>query len=1073
MSEVTKEQLYNFVKADDDSGQSVYDIWKELGNEGTAQDFLNSLKGEHGKSAYESWLEIEGNVGKSEEEFLNEISKIYGPGGDELGLVKNGGNVIINQDGTMTAPEGSGTVDLPISKGTGEDSLVIGDGDAKGKNSVAGGSNDSDEIDKVKKMAQLAGYTVDTDNPTAYGDGSLALGVGAKTHSMGSLAIGISNSAGAKGFYWHSIDWSGEKPVIQLSTEQKPYRYYSILGQKIEQNSTATWNTEAASLLKSWVIGDKLTIVNNNKYGEGAIINDIDSTKGKITIDSLPFTQADVKVEFSSLSDITKLVLLYDDFSIYNPSKPNIGITEFSYGALSLGLKTNAAGAFSTSLGYNTKVISDFGHSEGRDNIAGYAAHAEGHECQALGNSSHSEGRFTHALGTNAHTEGYNTIANGYQSHAEGRETYANGNASHSEGYDTYANAENSHAEGVGTHAEGSHSHAEGNEAYTKGSASHAEGHQTSSFGTNSHAEGSKTHALGNNSHSEGYSKNNLHILSLNSVGENGLDRRYSSEDIPNLSNEDIKTIWDKYKISCSKGENSHVEGSNGLAFGTNSHAEGLECRATGSNSHVEGNASQSIGINSHAEGSNTKAEGNNSHTEGRRTRTIGTDAHAEGLETYAEGNSSHAEGYNTHANGENSHAEGLGTNASGSHSHAEGNASRAEGGSSHAEGHSSSSIGINSHAEGSNTIAEGNNSHTEGRRTHTIGTDAHAEGLETIAIGNASHAEGNNTTSIGINSHIEGGSSYLSESITVGGRDALIALSNEEIISRWNTYRYSLAKGDNSHAEGKNCLALGNVSHVEGDETQAIGLHSHAEGYRTIASGNQQHVQGKYNIEDTEDNYAHIIGNGTDNKKRSNIHTVDWEGNAWYKGSITSNGADYAEFFEWEDGNPNNEDRVGLLVTLNGEKIKFANSGDEILGIISGTAAILGDNYECSWKGRYLTDRFGRIIYEDVEEFVEEVIGEDEQGNPIIENNSLGISKQPKLNPDFDASREYIRRSDRPEWGTVGMIGKLYVRDDGTCQVNGYATVGENGVATASTEKTNMRVLSRVDESTIRVLLK
>lgn len=52
-------------------------------------------------------------------------------------------------------------------------------------------------------------------------------------------------------------------------------------------------------------------------------------------------------------------------------------------------------------------------------------------------------------------------------------------------------------------------------------------------------------------------------------------------------------------------------------------------------------------------------------------------------------------------------------------------------------------------------------------------------------------------------------------------------------------------------------------------------------------------------------------------------------------------------------------------------------------------------------------------------------------------------------------------------------MLGKLFVRDDGTCIPNYYATVGENGFATSSLEKTNMRVLSRVNENIIRVLLK
>jgi hypothetical protein len=39
---------------------------------------------------------------------IPDANTTYGAGGDELGLVKNGGNVVINADGTMTAPAGGG-----------------------------------------------------------------------------------------------------------------------------------------------------------------------------------------------------------------------------------------------------------------------------------------------------------------------------------------------------------------------------------------------------------------------------------------------------------------------------------------------------------------------------------------------------------------------------------------------------------------------------------------------------------------------------------------------------------------------------------------------------------------------------------------------------------------------------------------------------------------------------------------------------------------------------------------------------------------------------------------------------
>ena len=477
-------------------------------------------------------------------------------------------------------------------------------------------------------------------------------------------------------------------------------------------------------------------------------------------------------------------------------------------------------------------------------------------------------------------------------------------------------------------------------------------------------------------------------------------------------------------KSTKAKGRYSHTEGNNTTASASQSHAEGGNTIASGENSHAEGNGSKATNANSHAEGMLTEASGENSHAEGYQT-VAHYRAHAEGGSTTASGHYSHAEGYSTKASGNYSHAENANTTASGIQSHAEGNGSKA--------------TGDNSHAEGVGTTASGNCSHAEGRSTEAKGEYSHAEGYQTKA-GYRAHAEGGSTTASGHYSHAEGSG--------------------------------TTASGNYSHAENANTTASGIQSHAEGNGCKAIGDNSHTEGIGTIARSAASHVQGKWNEEDTENKYAHILGNGT-NTVRSNAHTVDWEGNASFAGFISSQGEDYAEFFEWLDGNTDNEDRVGLLVTLDGEKIRLANVDDEVLGIISGTAAVLGGNYEWQWNGKYLTDDFGRIIYENIEEFDEVIIGEDEEGNPIVEKVSLGFFKHPRLNPNYNPEQKYVNRADRPEWDTVGMLGKLYVRDNGTCEVNGYATVAENGIATASPEKTNMRVLSRVNENIVRVLLK
>ena len=126
-----------------------------------------------------------------------------------------------------------------------------------------------------------------------------------------------------------------------------------------------------------------------------------------------------------------------------------------------------------------------------------------------------------------------------------------------------------------------------------------------------------------------------------------------------------------------------------------------------------------------------------------------------------------------------------------------------------------------------------------------------------------------------------------VSNSITVGVRSGKIG-----------TFSSSLGLGCEasskaSHAEGNSTKASGETSHAEGIGSIASGITSHAEGDNTIASGECQHVQGRYNIEDTTNKYAHIVGNGTDRAK-SNAHTLDWKGNAWYAGQVEGTNLPY-----------------------------------------------------------------------------------------------------------------------------------------------------------------------------------
>lgn len=96
-----------------------------------------------------------------------------------------------------------------------------------------------------------------------------------------------------------------------------------------------------------------------------------------------------------------------------------------------------------------------------------------------------------------------------------------------------------------------------------------------------------------------------------------------------------------------------------------------------------------------------------------------------------------------------------------------------------------------------------------------------------------------------------------------------------------------SHALGKGSHAEGYSCVAHDDYSHAEGYIVRAYGKGTHCEGMGTMIASDGAHAQGRYNIRGTDELvYAHVVGNGTVTN-RSNAHTLDWAGNAWYQGDI------------------------------------------------------------------------------------------------------------------------------------------------------------------------------------------
>ncbi len=125
--------------------------------------------------------------------------------------------------------------------------------------------------------------------------------------------------------------------------------------------------------------------------------------------------------------------------------------------------------------------------------------------------------------------------------------------------------------------------------------------------------------------------------------------------------------------------------------------------------------------------------------------------------------------------------------------------------------------------------------------------------------------------------------------------------------------------------------------------------------------------------------------------------------------GSWQSGGADYAEFFEWADGNPDHADRRGLSVVLEGAKIRPARPTETPIGVVSATPAMVGEADLEEWPGTYQRDTFGARLFDTLPDG----------------------SRAARISPDFDPDQTYVPRSQRPEWAMVGLLGKLVLCAD------------------------------------------
>ena len=329
-------------------------------------------------------------------------------------------------------------------------------------------------------------------------------------------------------------------------------------------------------------------------------------------------------------------------------------------------------------------------------------------------------------------------------------------------------------------------------------------------------------------------------------IAQEVTDRQNAIDAIPAKSGTGTDSIRQK---------NATASGADSAAFGTGT--------ASSQKAHAEGSGTTASGPQSHAEGNSTKAAANQSHAEGYGSEANANGAHAEGDTTKANGIYSHSEGCETHANHEYAHSEGKQTLANGAQSHSEGNKTIAGGSSAHSEGSMSEALGYASHAEGESNLSGSQETHTEGESN--------------VAQGYASHVQGIGNESTRLVQDVSG---------QYAVKDATSNTANN------NTYVFKAISGQRTYTIPSTIYTVISIDRVRvnGNVVNNYTTSGHSITFSTAPAANSA-IEVRFNGKgsNSKGNLV-IVGNGTSDGNRSNAYTLDWNGNAHFKGNVYVN---------------------------------------------------------------------------------------------------------------------------------------------------------------------------------------
>lgn len=188
-----------------------------------------------------------------------------------------------------------------------------------------------------------------------------------------------------------------------------------------------------------------------------------------------------------------------------------------------------------------------------------------------------------------------------------------------------------------------------------------------------------------------------------------------------------------------------------------------------------------------------------------------------------------------------------------------------------------------------------------------------------------------------------------------------------------------------------------------------------------------------------------------------------------------------FSEMYEWSQI-PEHGNKHGRFVQFDPEypnKIKLCSDFKNIVGVTTINSTITSDDPN-TWFAKNLFNEYGDIYLK-----VETLSVGEHQYDQENEMSYIQTRKWqhyiPIENQQFDNTKEYVKRSNRPEWVRVNLLGKCIVEDDGNCQPGEYCTLykgkvkAKQGTVKPATEKSEIKfyVLRRISAKTVLILYK